>query len=60
MVMNQEEVLAAEEVKEEVAATTMNHARQRSTTLTTIATRLAHMVEEEAEVATKEDIKAED
>lgn len=58
--MNQEEVLAAEEDKEEVTATTMNHARQPSTTLTTIATRLAHMVEKEAEVATKEDIKAED
>lgn len=57
---NQEEVVVAEEDREEVAATTTNRAHRRNTTQTTIAMRLARMVEEEAEVAIKEDTKAED
>ena len=56
----EEEVVAAEEDKEEVAATTTNHAHLRNTTRTTIATRLAHMAEEEAEVDTKADIRVVD
>lgn len=48
------------EYKEEAAATTTNHAPQRNTTRTTIATRLAHMVAEGAEVAIREDTKAAD
>lgn len=55
--MNQEEVVAAEEDKAEVAATTTNHAHRRNTTQTTIATRLAHMVVEAAEVATRQDTR---
>ena len=58
--MNQEEAVVEGEDKEEAAATTTNHVHRRNTTQTTIATRLAHMVAEEAEVAIREDTKEAD